>query len=343
VVDTETSASAPPKSAGEVFKNIQLLKDVPADQVMSTMQFMNSALGVECAYCHVPGHFEKDDKKPKQTARKMIRMTLALNKDNFENLCEVTCFSCHRGAHTPSADPAVKINDGPASPRANAAPTELPEALPSVSQILDAYVAALGGRAAIEEVTSRIEEGTITTDGTSVPIEIISGEAGKQAIIRHLANGDSSTIFNGQSAWFTAPGRPPQRLQSDELDAARFDADLPFPIHVLQIFPELRVEYPESVNGMDMSLLVGVREGHPKVKLYFDRHSGLLARLERYAESPLGLNPSRIDYFDYRQVNGVQVPFGRRLSGPTGSSTIELKQVRQNVPIPPKSFVSNQK
>jgi len=343
VVDTETSASAPPKSAGEVFKNIQLLKDVPADQVMSTMQFMSSALGVECAYCHVPGHFEKDDKKPKQTARKMIRMTLALNKDNFENLCEVTCFSCHRGAHTPSADPAVKINDGPASPRANAAPTELPEALPSVSQILDAYVAALGGRAAIEEVTSRIEEGTITTDGTSVPIEIISGEAGKQAIIRHLANGDSSTIFNGQSAWFTAPGRPPQRLQSDELDAARFDADLPFPIHVLQIFPELRVEYPESVNGMDMSLLVGVREGHPKVKLYFDRHSGLLARLERYAESPLGLNPSRIDYFDYRQVNGVQVPFGRRLSGPTGSSTIELKQVRQNVPIPPKSFVSNQK
>src|SRR4029077_18250739 len=101
------------------------------------------------------------------------------------------CFSCHRGAHTPSADPAVKINDGPASPRANAAPTGLPEALPSVSQILDAYVAALGGRAAIEEVTSRIEEGTITTDGTSVPIEIISGEAGKQAIIRHLANGDS--------------------------------------------------------------------------------------------------------------------------------------------------------
>jgi photosynthetic reaction center cytochrome c subunit len=340
---TEAAVVAPTRPAGDVFKNIQLFKETPADRILPTMQFMSSALGVNCVFCHVPGHFEKDDKKPKQTARKMIRMTLAINKTSFDNLREVTCFSCHRGVHIPAADPAVETGDRPLLPTGTAEASELPDQSPSATQILDAYVAALGGAAAIEQVTSRIEEGVITTNGASAPLDVISGESGKQAIIRHLANGDSSTFFDGQSAWFTGPDRPARRLEGDELEAARQDADLHFAINIRKIFPELRVEYPEVVNGQATYTLVGVREGHPKTKLYFDKRSGLLVRLERYADSPLGLHPSRIDYADYREVNGVQLPFRRRLSGPTGTSTIELKQIRQNVPIPPKSFASNNK
>jgi hypothetical protein len=170
----------------------------------------------------------------------------------------------------------------------------------SATQILDAYVAALGGAAAIEEITSRIEEGVITTNENSAAIEIISGESGKQAMVRHLADRESSTVFDGQNAWLTTPGHPARRLQSDDSDAARFDAALQFPIHIRQIFPELRVEYPEKVDQQELLLLVGLRDGYPPVKLYFDEHSGLLTRVERCADSPLGLNPSRVDYFDYR-------------------------------------------
>ncbi|HEY2819886.1 MAG TPA: photosynthetic reaction center cytochrome c subunit family protein [Candidatus Acidoferrum sp.] len=338
----EAPAAAPPKLAGEAFKNIQLLKEVPADRILPTMQFMSSALGVECAFCHVPGHFEKDDKKPKQTARKMIRMTLALNKNSFDNLRGVTCFSCHQGAHIPAADPIFESNNSATTSHAIAESTKLPEHLPSATQILDAYVAALGGAAAVENITSRIEEGTITTNGNSAPIEIISGESGKQTVVRHLPDGDSSTTFDGQSAWVTSPGRPARNLQGDELYAVRFDADLQFPTHIRQLFPELRVEYPEIVDGQETYVLVGVRDGHAPVKLCFDKNSGLLLRVERYAESPLGLNPNRVDYSDYREVNGVQVPFRKRLSSAATTSKIELKQIRQNVPLPAKSFSSNQ-
>src|ERR1700730_7533510 len=81
------SQSAPPrppaKKASEVFKNIQVLKDLDAEQWQPAMQFIAASLGVECAYCHVEGAPEKDDKPSKHTAREMMQMTLDLNKNSF--------------------------------------------------------------------------------------------------------------------------------------------------------------------------------------------------------------------------------------------------------------------
>ena len=77
------AAPAGPKLAEEEFKNIQALKGIPADQVIPSMQFIAASLGVECEFCHVAHANDKDDKKPKVTARKMIAMMMAINKDNF--------------------------------------------------------------------------------------------------------------------------------------------------------------------------------------------------------------------------------------------------------------------
>ena len=104
--------SAPgPKKAEEQFKNIQTLKGIPADQLIPTMQFITASLGVECDFCHVQGAMEKDDKKPKQTARKMMEMMFAINKDSFEGHREVTCYSCHRGSTDPVSTPLVASED----------------------------------------------------------------------------------------------------------------------------------------------------------------------------------------------------------------------------------------
>src|ERR1017187_817100 len=100
-----------PKKAEEQFKNIQVLKGISAEQVIPSMMFITASLGVQCDFCHVQGAFEKDDKKPKQTARKMMEMMFAINKDNFEGHREVTCNSCHRGSVDPQAIPAVMTEE----------------------------------------------------------------------------------------------------------------------------------------------------------------------------------------------------------------------------------------
>jgi hypothetical protein len=127
-------------------------------------------------------------------------------------------------------------------------------------------------------------------------------------------------------------------MHGSDLTAAQMDADLHFPLHIKQGFDELRVEYPENIGGRDVYVISCNRVGHPPVKLYFDEQSGLLRRLVRFAESPLGLVPTQTDYGDYRAVDGVQIPYRRMVARPGETSTIQLEQVRQNIPIDDAKF-----
>jgi hypothetical protein len=102
-ISQEPAASGP--TAGEKFKNIQVLKDMPADQLMPTMKAFTKDLGVKCDFCHVMGAFDKDDKHEKAVARKMIQMAHQINGDNFNGHMRVTCWTCHRGAQEPEAKP----------------------------------------------------------------------------------------------------------------------------------------------------------------------------------------------------------------------------------------------
>ena len=124
--------------AEQVFKNIQVLKGTPANQIVPSMQFIGNALGVECEFCHVRGAFDKDDKKPKQTARQMIQMQMAINRDNFKGEREVTCFSCHRGAHDPVGVPIISDAE-PKRPEPEKTDAAAP-ALPTADEILNKYV-----------------------------------------------------------------------------------------------------------------------------------------------------------------------------------------------------------
>lgn len=97
------------KPAGEVFRNVQLMKDVPADRFLRIMDTgYRQSLGVSCDYCHVEDRWEADEKRPKRAAREMIVMTRSIN-DQLHKLTEinteeatVNCTTCHRGYVKPA-------------------------------------------------------------------------------------------------------------------------------------------------------------------------------------------------------------------------------------------------
>lgn len=93
------------KPAEEVFKNIQLLKGMPAGRVLRVMQVAFSAsLGVDCTHCHIADQWEKDDKEAKQTARKMWKFMAKVNQDLKQTIGKgtVNCTTCHRGQIKPA-------------------------------------------------------------------------------------------------------------------------------------------------------------------------------------------------------------------------------------------------
>jgi len=325
-----------PQMAESVFKNIQVLKGVSADQLIPAMRFVTASLGVECGYCHVPDHFDQDDKKPKQIARDMMRMMAAINKDNFDGDRQVTCYSCHRGAPEPEGTPLVATDFVPRSEMARTTTSEagkLPVDMPTAEQLIDHYIQALGGATAIEKITSREETGTTMLAGKTVRVEVSEQYPDQQVTVRHTEGGDSIIAFNGHEGWTSKPHSPLREMHIADLDAAQMAADLHFPLHIRQMFSELRVEYPEKIGDHEAYVVSGTRVAQPPVKFYFDEQSGLLVRLVRYAPSPLGLVPTQTDYEDYRNVDGVSTPFRWTVAQPGERFTIQLEQVQQNIPI----------
>jgi hypothetical protein len=103
------------RPAEQVYKNIQVLKGVPADEVLDRMKFFTIELGVRCEFCHVTadgskipgfGAFSKDDMDAKKTARKMIQMVGAIKANFFDGRESPTCWTCHRGNQKPELEPA---------------------------------------------------------------------------------------------------------------------------------------------------------------------------------------------------------------------------------------------
>jgi len=334
------AAPAGPKLAEEEFKNIQALKGIPAEQVIPSMQFIAASLGVECEYCHVAHANEKDDKKPKVTARKMINMMMAINKDNFEGHREVTCYSCHRGSKDPVATPILADEEPRPASVEEKKPGEGKPVLPAAEQLLDKYLAAIGGSEALQKITSRVQKGTLTAlGGQHYPAEVYSKAPDKRVSIMHLQNGDSVTAFDGKQGWLGIPGRV-HMMSAAENDAARVDADLYFPAHLKTLYAKFSVDPGEKIDGHETYLVVGRTPGQPPLRLYLDKESGLLLRLIRYAETPLGRNPTQVDYADYRDANGVKVPFRWTLARPGNRFTIQVEQVQQNVAVDDAKFVA---
>src|SRR6266849_7570000 len=154
-----------PPMADEVFKNIQVLRGLTVVQFMGTMGFIAAALSMNCSECHDTSStaaFALDNPR-KQMARRMIVMMNALNKTNFGGRRAVTCYSCHRGDSRPRVTPrlaeqygtpppedpnVIEIREGP-NPNA-----------PSVDQVFNKYIQALGGAQRLASLTSFLGRGT---------------------------------------------------------------------------------------------------------------------------------------------------------------------------------------
>jgi hypothetical protein len=131
---------------------------------------------------------------------------------------------------------------------------------------------------------------------------------------------------------------PVLALTGGELDGARVEAQLFFPAQIKQAFAGWRAGAVTTINDRPAQVLEGTSPGGTLAKLYFDRESGLLLRLVRFAPSKVGRRPTQIDYADYRDVAGVKLPFRWTVTWLSGVDTFELTDVQPNVPIDAKKF-----
>src|SRR6202007_2569170 len=321
--------------AGGGDKNIQWPRGIPKNQFLATMGFFSASIGESCEFCHDDesswAGYAKDNEH-KQTARKMGLMMNAINQRYFGGSRKLTCYSCHRGTAFPKVTPhlaeqySAPIVDEPD------VITEQASGEPPADRILDKYIQALGGAQRVAAVTSFAAKGTYQgyAELEKSPIEIAAKAPGQRATIIHTSNGDWTTTYDGRTGWVAEPGRPVPLLELARQfwEAVKVDADLAFPARIKQSFTQWRVGYPTMINDHEVEVLQGSSGGNFLVKLYFDKESGLLVRQVRYTNSPVGLNPTQIDYMDYRDVSGVKMPFRWMTTWTDGKASTELGEIK---------------
>jgi len=264
-------------------------------------------------------------------------MTREINKANFKGKLEVTCATCHHGSNDPISTPPLQAESASSHP-AGHAPS--PVAAPSVDAVLDRYTAAVGGRAAIEKIRNRRIQGTFTGgDGEPLPIEITQTVAGQYRSSVAVQDGAFTLVFDGNAGTSGGPSWN-NPMPPDEVERIRARALL-FPAADLKArFPALAARGSEKIDGRDAWLVAGRAADGARMSFWFDAQTGLLVRTLRRQRTALGDIPEQADFSDYREVDGVKVPFTIRHTAPDRGDTVKAAEIAQNVETPPSLFTA---
>lgn len=343
--------SSAEKNAGETFKNVTTpsLRALTVADFMGAMGVISADLGLDCADCHPGAGSDKAnfviDTPQKVTARKMINMVAVINKENFGGVQNVTCWTCHHGKEKPATTITLDKLYGSPNDEKDDIITQ-GEGEPTGTQVLDKYIAALGGAQKLAGLKSWVASGTSVGyeglgGGGSFTVYAEAPDKRAQVIIfkDHPERGDTYRVYNGKTGWNKTPRNavPEYELSGTELDGMRFDALIAFPGNIKTALTNLHTVTTE-LGDKDAEVVQGFGPNALIVTLYFDKKTNLLARMVRYSRTPVGRVPTQIDYADYREVDGIKFPFSYTFSWLDGRDQFKISKVEVNVPIDASKF-----
>ena len=280
---------------------------------------------MQCNFCHVQQGkdpktgftkwvWESDDKPEKQAARRMMQMVLSIKANDKVDFREnpVTCYTCHRGQTKPVGLPPMPLARSGHEPGPNdAAPTVRP-ASPSVDQIFAKYVEALGGSAVTGTKTLVLKGKREASQDRNWPNEITLALPDKflmiattpQGTVRQIINGDKGSVMNGANVRSLTPA---------EAIAAKRTFDELFNVVKVKMSPGMRSGGVQRVGEREAYVVEQMTDSKTE-RYYFDTQTGLLLRKITINQTVLVPFPEQIDFEDYREVDGVKVPFTIRYS-----------------------------
>lgn len=346
---SSTPAAMKGKTAADVYKNIKVLKSVPAGQLPDGMRYITIALGVRCEFCHNTKDFSSDQKRTKKRARGMMSMLFRVNKESFRNHSVVSCYTCHRGHQGPvfAPMPAVEVAQPAAEPvpamtlvqakRIKLAPGTK---LPTVEQVLAKYAQALGGKAALAQVHTRQVVVLRSGENAKAPPaqeQIDEGAPNKFLTLRHVRNFTVRSGYDGKQGWVATPRGARPLDPMDALVPTR-DAQID-PAAALAGYQAKSLKSMAQIGNRKAYVVSGTAPDGEVERLYFDTQSGLLLRRVFIYRTIFGPLLYQADYSEYRKTGGVEMPFRTEWWAGGNGFTETVQSVKTNASIASSEFM----
>lgn len=339
-IATPAAAAQPPASAGARRPNLEVLQALPESQLFSLMNVVAESLGVRCDYCHVqatpdlnrtPSNaggwaWDRDDKPPKRIALEMMRMVVDLNANRFGGQSRVTCYTCHRGSTQPSRLPPLPPSQ-PGSARTPSART----LLPSADRVWTDYVNAVGSVPPSGAFVTRGWDDR--PEGRYGKFEVTVAGPDRYRATLSTTEGVVTQGLDSDGVWVASNDRIQRLSAAPDVARVRRLAMRYQPVKGRP--PNLQVVGVDRVADRDVYVATSRLDAVTTETLYFDVVTGLLRRDLVTTETLLLPLEDQVDYDDYRDVNGIRMPFLIRVSdgSPYGTVTRIVSEIRRDTAV----------
>lgn len=226
------------------------------------------------------------------------------------------------------------------TPATGAAPAAA-AAVPSADQVLDHYVNAIGGRAAWTKLNSRVSKGTIeipAMNNLSGTVEIHEKAPNSMLAVITLGGAVFEQGFDGTTAWSNDPQNGVRVLTGAELDDAKREADFYHPLDLKKLYAKMTVTGTDKVGDRQAYVVEATAVGGDPDRMYFDTESGLLVRAVNHRHTPDGVAVFQAEVEDYKDVDGVKLPFTVHQTSAESAFTIRFTEIHHNVQLADGQF-----
>jgi len=317
LVAVTASSQTTDKPVEQVRKNIQVLKGLPDSQIFLVMNFVGDSLGVHCDYCHVKGEknpqtgedtwlWEKDDKKNKLTGREMMRMVLDLNHNVFKREGTVTCYTCHRGSTRPERMVLLPPRDFVKEGLQTLQPPK--RVLPAAQEIVAKYLSAVGTKEPSAS-SAVVMKGTVENRNTAAILEVVFKQPNKCIIKQTSASQGSTTRATNGTTAFIQTAKGVNEITGENLRLSLVAIGVYNPIKLPDSVSKATVMRIARVDDREAYVLRIENSATESTQLFFDVESGLIVRRINVTNTLLGPLNVQWDFSDYRDVNGLKLPF----------------------------------
>jgi len=235
--------------------------------------------------------------------------------------------------------PRPQPTASPAAGQPTPSPTPRPAGL-TADQIVAKYVDAIGGAAAIDKIKTVVLKGSVAVaSGAEASHEVDLASPDKFDVVVSTPQGTNERAFDGKVGWQKTP-RGVIEIGNPVMDSMKL-MFLPYRnVKLRDQFASLRLGGRDRIGDRDVVIVTGRAADNHRERLFFDAETGLLLRRISYLETMIGVIPEQFDFEDYRDVDGVNLPFTIRVSSvePGLTSTSKFSEIKLNTPVDDSKF-----
>ena len=212
--------------------------------------------------------------------------------------------------------------------------------LPTVDDLLNRYVDALGGAAALKALKNRVTKGTMDIVGHSrgEAFEMYEQAPNKVLHVFHEKDGTTKVGFNGRVGWDFDKTTGVRMLKGSELAQLQIDAYFYGPLELKKNFTKVTLAGMSKIGYRDVYVIDLQHAAGTVVRVYLDAQTYLLARTNSVRRwGPVSASVE-IYYDDWREVDGTKQPFSMTFSFPKLTVSVHVDEIRHDVALDPAIF-----